>query len=37
MTLQVQDAAAIDRPEFRLFDGVEAAMPGPHSRKIVPA
>ena len=27
MTLQVQDAAAIDRPEFDLFDGAEAATP----------
>jgi hypothetical protein len=35
MTLQVQDAAAIDRPEFSLFDGAEAAMPSSQSRKIV--
>src|ERR1700730_9500817 len=37
MTLQMQDAAAIDRPEFHLFDGAEAATPGSQSRKIVAA
>ena len=29
MALQVQDTAAIDWPELRLFNGIEAAAPGP--------
>jgi len=37
MALQVQDVTAIDRPEFRLFNGIEAAMPSSQSRKIVAA
>src|SRR6266851_7374082 len=37
MTLQVQDVAALDRPEFHLFDGAEAATPGSQSREIVAA
>src|ERR1700730_12640559 len=35
MALQMPDAVAIDRPEFGLLDGVEAAMPGPQASKIV--
>jgi hypothetical protein len=37
MTLQVKDAAAGDRPELRLLDGVEAAMAGPQAGEIVAA
>src|SRR6266436_4588857 len=37
MALQVQDAAAGDRPQLCLFDGVETAMPSPQAGKIVPA
>src|SRR6266481_5579150 len=37
MTLQVQDAAAIDRPQLCLFNGIEAAVPGPQACQIVAA
>jgi hypothetical protein len=37
MALQVQDAAALDRPKLCLLDGVEAAVSGPQARKIVAA
>src|ERR1700730_18366053 len=35
MTLQVQNAVAIDRPELCLLDGVEAAASGPQAGKII--
>jgi len=37
MALQVQDAAAGDRPKLRLFNGIEGATPGPQVGKIVAA
>jgi hypothetical protein len=37
MTLRVQDTAALDRPQVRLFDGVEAAASGPQTCRIVTA